>query len=112
MLVFHLENFEAIEKNMGQEKAASLVHDLHQLVAESLRRRSDAAVEESGAILVVLPGTARENALMVAGRIRQIFDDYLSEQGLENQVEIACSVATYPEDGESEEKLFTKAGVR
>jgi hypothetical protein len=45
---------------------------------------------------------------MVAGRIQQRFDDYLTKQKLFRQIRISCNVASYPVDGETEEELLTK----
>lgn len=88
----------------------ALVQGLKKLVRECLRRKGDKAIEETNGLFVVLPETEKENALVVTGRIRQVVDDYLTQQGLAQKIKVAARVASYPEDGATTEELLKKIG--
>ena len=108
IVIFDIKNFESLLKKMGAEKTTLLVRDLEGVISQNLRRKADVAIKDTRAILVLLPLTGKEEALMVAGRIHQTFDDFLSRRGLQKQLKFTCKVATYPEDGKSEGDLLAK----
>jgi len=108
IVVFNIENYDSLEQRMGRQQTATLVRGLEGAARGHLRRKFDVAVRDTRAILVLLPATGREEALMTAGRIQQTFDDYLSEEGLQNEIRFHCKVATFPEDGNTEDELLNK----
>lgn len=110
LIVFEVRNFDLLQERMGPERSTSLILGLEGLIKRSLRRGADVAIKDTRAILILLPATGKEEALMVAGRIQQTFDDYLASEGLTKQVDLTCKVATFPEDGNTEEELLTKVG--
>ena len=110
VIVFDITNYSEIQRRLGRSKAASLILEFEGLIKETLRRKADVAIKDSRAILVLLPATRKEQGLIVAGRIQQIFDDCLSRKKLAKQVEFTCRVATFPEDGSSEAELLKKVG--
>lgn len=111
VIVFDVENFEAVWEKMGHEKMTALVQNLEDLIKQSLRRQADVALKDTRAILVLLPGTRKDEALMVAGRIQQTFDDYLLKEKLKKEIKIACKVAVFPDDGSTEDELLDKIGA-
>lgn len=110
VIVFNIENYDAMREKMGSERMESFVHSLEGIIRRSLRRQADVAIKDTTAILVLLPAAAKEEALMVAGRIQQTFDDYLSREKLLKEIKITCRVASFPEDGNTEEELLSKVG--
>ena len=69
-------------------------------------------MKDTRAILVMLPSTGKEGALIVEGRMQQAFEDYLSRKGVRKEIQLECKAATYPEDGTTEEELLAKVGVK
>ena len=110
IIVFDMSNYNEIQKKWGRNKISSLILELEKLIKGTLRRKADVAIKDSRVILVLLPATRKEQGLIVAGRIQQIFDDYLSRRKLQKQVDFTCKVATFPEDGNSEDELLKKIG--
>jgi len=109
-ILFDIANLNEMQRKIGRAKLASLLIELERLIKETLRRRADIAVKNNRALLVLLPDTRKEQGLIVAGRIQQIFDDCLSQKKLAKQIDFTCRVAAFPEDGNSEEELLKKVG--
>jgi PAS domain S-box-containing protein len=110
IIVFDLVNYEALKKKIGPQRIATFVYGLEGLIKQSLRRQADVTIKNTRAILVLLTGTRKDDALMVAGRIQQTFDDSLTRNGLRKHVKITCKVATFPDDGDTDEELLAKVG--
>ncbi|MBU2437249.1 MAG: diguanylate cyclase, partial [Candidatus Omnitrophica bacterium] len=110
ILIFDIKNFQTLFKSLGRRKATFLMQGLEGLAKGNLHRKEDVVVKDAGAILVVLPETDKENAFMVAGRLQQIFDEYLSGEKLDKQVEVVYKITNFPEDGGTTQELFTILG--
>ncbi|MBU1524493.1 MAG: PAS domain S-box protein [Candidatus Omnitrophica bacterium] len=110
ILIFDIKNFQTLFKSLGRRKATFLMQGLEGLAKGNLHRKEDVVVKDAGAILVVLPETDKENAFMVAGRLQQIFDEYLSGEKLDKQVEVVYKITNFPEDGGTTQELFTIPG--
>lgn len=108
VIVFDLANFDALKEKMGSEQTTQLVKNLEGFIKQGLSRQMDVAIKDARAILVILPNAGKEEALIVAGRIQQTFDNYLSKRKLKKQMEISCKVATFPADGNTAEELLNK----
>ena len=112
MVVLDVANYELVEKKLGVEETACFVRELAELARKSLWKRADVAMKDTRAILVMLPSTGKEGALIVEGRMQQAFEDYLSRKGVRREIQLECKAATYPEDGTTEEELLAKVGVK
>ncbi len=110
IIVFDIANYDGIQKKLGSERIVALVGGLEKIIKQGLRHRVDIAIKDTRSILVLLPATGKEQALMVAGRIQQTFDDYLSKEGLQREIKMTCKVATFPVDGHTADELLTKVG--
>ena len=108
VIVFSLENYDGVEEKFGPTKAVQFVRVLEDLVRRSLRKRGDVVIRGRRAVLLVLPSTGKEGASIAAGRMEQEFDQYLEREGLQSPVRIRTLVATFPEDGSTEEGLLAK----
>jgi signal transduction histidine kinase/GGDEF domain-containing protein len=109
VLIFEIKNFQAVQQKIGEEKAALLVHTFWELIRDNLRRDGDnLGVEDLHTILTILPGTERENAASALERMRSVIRDYLFKEGLKEEVDLGCEVFAYPDDGKTEEELFSK----
>ena len=75
-IAFEIGNIDALLQRIGPKESVSLFRDLEKLIKAHLPPKAEAAVRDNRAILVVLPAMAKEQALIVAGRIQQTSDDY------------------------------------
>lgn len=112
ILVFDIENYEVLIETWGMKRLTPFVQEMEGVVKQSLRRKADVAVKDTRAILVLLPDTGREEALIVAGRIGQTVDEFLGVQKAKKDVRVSSRIATFPEDGSSAESLLKKVTGR
>lgn len=118
LLVFYITNYDEMRKNLGQEKVSAMVQNLVRLIKENFRRASDkAAVWDVRSVVAVLPQTAKEDALRIAERIQQKSQSPVPVEKCPALMEpllleVDYRVATFPEDGRTEDILLSKIGSR
>ncbi len=113
-VVFEIKDSDEIERELGKEKMVNLFDHLAKRSKQSLRRQSDTVIKGTDSLFVVLPLTQKADAVKVVERIQQAFDhDLSSETGgplfnLERgqSIKILWRLASYPEDGITEEELL------
>lgn len=110
LIVFDVKDYDLVKEKLGAEKTLSLMQNLENLIKEQIRKHADVAVKDTRAIIMLLPGMTKEDALIIAGRIQQTFDLYLAKEKLKKEIGIACRVATFPDDGNTEDELLAKIG--
>ena len=108
IIVFEVQYSDIFQEKLGQDKIASLMQILGQLIKTDLRRESDASIKDSRAILVVLPETDKRRAWLTADRLKSHLDDYITKEGLAREIEIDLRVASFPEDASTEEELLNE----
>jgi len=108
IIIFKVKNYDALQEKLGQNKIASIVHSLEQLIKTNLRRKADISIKDTRSILVVLPETDKKGAWSTAERLKSSLDDYLSKEGLTKEIEIDLRVASFPEDANTKKELLNK----
>lgn len=111
VIVFEVKNFETLEKKL-RKRLDSILEELEFIVKQNLRRRADVAMKDKRRVLLLLPDTNKENAPLVAGRMRKAMNTYLIKQKLRRQVAMDCKIVVFPEGGHKAEELLMKAGVQ
>lgn len=112
IIIFEIKNFDDLKEKLGIDKVSSLSQELGDLIEQSFWRRADIAIRQTRTILIVLPATGKQDSFLTAARIQRLITDSLNQQGLQDIVEIAGSVASFPEDGETAEALIEFAEKR
>ena len=92
MIVFRTE---------GLSGQAVSMTDLEGLVTASLRRRADFVITSGELIFIILHETEKDEAVIVAERIRRIIIDYLARKENANSAEISYAVASSSEGEDS-----------
>ena len=111
VVVFDVENHERVEAKIGRAEAVDTLHALGNIVQQELRKRGDASVSDDHTIFVVLPATGKDGALIVAERMKQAFENRLLQEEFGKDVHIQSKVATFPDDGSTDEELLAKVEV-
>jgi GGDEF domain-containing protein len=111
IVILDVKYSDALQERLGRDKTASIMRSLGQLIKTELRRKSDISIKDSRAILVVLPETDKRCAWSTADRLKLSSDDYLSKEGLDKEIGVELRVASFPEDGPSEEELLNEVGL-
>jgi PAS domain S-box-containing protein len=112
IIVFEVKNYDTLREKFGQDKIASIVLSLGQLIKTDLRRKSDISIKSRRAIMVVLPETDKKCAWATADRLKSSYDDYLSKEGLAKEIEVDPRVASFPEDAQTEEELLNEVQLQ
>ena len=112
LIFFDLDRFKQINDTRGHQSGSRALYEVGQLLQRTLRA-TDAAVRYGGdEFVVLLPETSRDQALEVAGRLRDEMAStlFLSDQP-QGPVRITASfgVASFPDDGKSPEELLRAA---
>jgi len=106
IIIFEVKNYDALQEKLGQDKIASIVHSLEQLVKTNLRCESDISIEDTRSILVVLPEIDKKGSELAVERFKSNLNDYLSREGLAKEIEVDLRAASFPEDAKTKEELL------
>jgi len=108
IIVCEVKNHDALLDKFGRDKISFLMRQSEQLIKKDLRGKSDIAVLDKRAIVTVLPETDKQGAVSTAERIKSRFDDYLSQEGLAQEIKLDLRVIGFPEDARTAEELLSK----
>jgi diguanylate cyclase (GGDEF)-like protein len=106
LVLFDLDNFKKINDTLGQPAGDRVLKSVANLI-QSEKRAEDVAVRYDGEeIILVLPGTPKNNALILAERIRRKIERMnLSYQGERIDVTVTGGIATFPLDTDIETEI-------
>lgn len=109
LIMISVVDFEGVRQRVPQERLHTVLRGMERLLEDSLRRAGDVAVKDTCEIIVLLSDCARESAVAVSGRLKEIVMEYLRQEGLEGEIKIDFGIATYPDEAGNEEELISKA---
>jgi len=103
---FDLDHFKAINDTLGHQVGDMVLKSVAHLI-ESEKRTEDIAARFGGEeIILILPGTPKYNAVILAERIRNKIENMnLSFEGQRIQVTASGGVATFPLDTDIETEM-------
>lgn len=115
LMIMDIDHFKKYNDQNGHMEGDNLLKSLAQLLSESLRDK-DFLFRFGGEEFVILfPETAREDATMVADRLRQKVADYVfpfEEKQPGGNLTISVGVAFCPDDATNKEQLLLVADER
>lgn len=110
--LFDIDNFKHYNDTNGHNAGDQLLIQMSQIIRESSRKNSTVARYGGEEFIVMLPGIAKEDALVYAERLRESIAQY-PFQHREKQplgfISISGGIASFPEDGESINKVIQHA---
>jgi diguanylate cyclase (GGDEF)-like protein len=106
LVFFDLDHFKKINDTLGHPAGDMVLKSVAKLI-QSEKRTEDVAVRYGGEeIILVLPGTPKNNALILAERIRRKIERMnLSYEGERIEVTVTGGIATFPLDTDIETEL-------
>ena len=102
-----IDDFDAIENNIGSEALGNIFQKFENLVKAHLSRKEDFVTRDAQSIFMVLHAANKEDIQKVKMRCQNVSDEFFSLQGLYNEVKVICKTASFPEDGNSYEELIS-----
>jgi len=111
LVLFNLDNFKRIDDAFGNQGTEKVLKSIAKLI-RSEKRAEDIVFRFSGdEMILILPGTPKYNALILAERIRhKIAYMNLSFEGEKMEVTVTGGVATFPLDTDIETEMIECAG--
>jgi len=111
ILFFDLDRLKEVNDRHGHLAGSRVLREVALLIQGKLRK-SDRIFRYGGdEFVVTLPETGREGAMRVAHRLRRAIRShrFLAEQGLTVTLTASFGVATFPQDGSSQEEMIRVA---
>lgn len=111
VLFFDLDHFKQVNDTHGHLCGSKLLHEIGELIRENLRLVDIPTRYGGDEFVIILPQTNREQALLVARRIRSALNERCFLQGLGLSIHITASfgVATYPCDSRNRDDILRLA---
>jgi diguanylate cyclase (GGDEF)-like protein len=105
LLMIDIDNFKAFNDTHGHQAGDSIIRGISRIFRD-ISRKIDIIARYGGEEFgIILPITKKEEALVLAERIRKAVE---INTGLKN-ITISIGVASFPEDGATKEELIAKA---
>ncbi|HAZ09856.1 MAG: hypothetical protein A2047_04150 [Omnitrophica bacterium GWA2_41_15] len=105
LLMIDIDNFKTFNDTYGHQAGDSIIREISKIFRD-VSRKIDAVARYGGEEFgIILPITKKEEALILAERIRKAVE---TSPGLKN-ITISIGVSSFPEDGEKKEDLIAYA---
>jgi len=111
VLFLDLDHFKHVNDTHGHLVGSRLLTEIGYMIKSHLRLIDYAFRYGGDEFVVLLPQTAKDSAMVVARRLRDVFrtSKFLKDQGLDINVRVSMGVATYPEDAKSAHEIIRQA---
>jgi len=105
LLMIDIDNFKAFNYTHGHQAGDAILREISRIFKDVSRKIDPVARYGGEEFGIILPITKKEEALVLAERIRKAVE---TSPGLKN-ITISIGVASFPEDGEKKEDLISSA---
>lgn len=112
LLVIDVDNFKKYNDANGHLAGDDALKRISTIIKENIRVADVAARYGGEEFMVILPETSKEQAMMVAERIRSAIEkeSFIGEESIPGRnLTVSIGVATFPEDSETKDELIKKA---
>jgi len=105
MLMIDIDGFKAFNDTHGHQAGDSIIREISRIFRDISRKIDIIARYGGEEFVIILPITKKQEALVLAERIRKAVE---TSHALKN-ITISIGVASFPEDGNTKEDLIAKA---
>jgi diguanylate cyclase (GGDEF)-like protein len=105
LLMIDIDNFKAFNDSNGHQSGDAILKEISRIFKEASRKIDIVARYGGEEFAIILPITKKEEALVLAERIRKAVE---TSPGLKN-ITISIGIASFPEDGEKKEDMISSA---
>ena len=110
-LLLDLDRFKEVNDTLGHYCGDELLCGLADRLRRTLRDVDTVARLGGDEFGIVLPSGTREDALVVAAKVRALIAQPVVVAGLELEVDVSIGIALFPEDGTDVDTLLRRADV-
>jgi diguanylate cyclase (GGDEF)-like protein len=111
ILFFDLDHFKVVNDTHGHQAGSGLLKEIGEVLLETLRTVDIPTRYGGDEFVCLLPETDRDQAVRCAQRVRKAINDrvFLAGRGLSVRITASFGIATFPDDGQTEEDLLRLA---
>lgn len=111
MIFLDLDYFKEVNDVHGHLAGSKLLKEVARLLASMLRTVDMACRYGGDEFIILMPGTSKKNAAVVAEKLRASIKEkaFLAEEGINIRLTASFGVASFPQDASSKEELIHKA---
>lgn len=112
LILLDLDDLDAFNQRQGHSNGDQLLKALALLLRSSVRDVDLVARYGGGSFVIVLPETSKDNAVMLAGRLREAVVDYPFEHRDDQpggRVTVSVGVSCFPDDGDTSSAVLQGA---
>jgi PAS domain S-box-containing protein/diguanylate cyclase (GGDEF)-like protein len=111
LMLLKIEEFDYLSEAYGEAEALKLLDEVKRLTGDTAHRTTDIIeTQKLGLIIVIMADTPKEGAFALGNRLKKVLSKKTFKVGKEStKINLASGVATYPEDGATEEEVMKKA---
>ncbi|MFH1782731.1 MAG: sensor domain-containing diguanylate cyclase [Candidatus Omnitrophota bacterium] len=105
LLMIDIDNFKQYNDTYGHQAGDKILKDISNIFKDASRKIDDVARYGGEEFSVILPDTRKEEAKILAERLRKTIEKSPSLQG----IKVSIGVSSFPDDAEVKEELILKA---
>jgi len=111
MIFLDLDYFKEVNDVHGHLSGSKLLREVAGLLASMLRTVDMACRYGGDEFIILMPGTSKKNAALVAEKLRASIKEkaFLADEGINIRLTASFGVASFPQDANSKEELIHKA---
>lgn len=112
LLMIDIDYFKKYNDNFGHSQGDELLKQIAQILRENIRVEDILCRYGGDEFCVILPNTHKQEAIILADRLRKSVNDYYSEEDLNNgETTLSIGVSTYDKQVEKHEDLIENADM-
>jgi len=111
MIFLDLDYFKEVNDRFGHLCGSKLLREVAQLIVGMIRNIDMACRYGGDEFIIVMPDTAKKNAVLVAEKLRKGVSDwkFLQDEGINLHLTASFGVASYPKDADNKNDLIHMA---
>ena len=112
LLVVDIDDFKRINDTMGHRRGDEALAIVADLISGNLRKIDMPFRYGGEEFVILLPGTGEMEAVHTAERLRAKIaecDEFITDDGTERRITVSIGGAVFPDNGRTEEELFSRA---
>ena len=109
LIVISITEFNKLKQEFSDEKMGAILRSMEGIIKDTLRRKGDVVLKDSGEMVVILADCNKEAASSVENRLKEALDKYLTNEKLSGEIKLRFGCAVYPDEAKNDIELIEKA---
>jgi len=109
LIVISISEFKKLKQEFSDEKMGAILRSMEGIIKDTLRRKGDVVLKDSGEMVVILADCDKEATLSVENRLKEALDKYLADEKLSGEIKLRFGSAVYPDEAKNDRELIEQA---